>query len=108
MLDFLDHVAAIATAAVAVYAYATYRWGRRAKRLALERYLALERPGRRYGADKGQRTILHLVAELRMSEADIVEAAFDSQKVLILRTQHPQTGLTNGLLFQHIDMPKAP
>jgi hypothetical protein len=105
MLDLLDHVAAIATAIVAVWAFAAFKFGQRKKRILLEVYLSKERPGRRYAIDTGQRSIVHLMAELRMSEAEIIEAAFRSQKVLIIRTRDPQTGLSNGMLFQHIAMP---
>jgi len=101
MLDMLDHVAAIATAIVAVWAFAAYRFGNWKKQRMLEEYLAKERPGRRYAIDTGQRTIIHLMAELRMSEAEVLQAAFTSKKVVILRTQDPQTSLSNGMLFQH-------
>jgi hypothetical protein len=106
MLDWLDHVATIATAVVAVWAFGAYRWGRWKKRVMLEEYLSKERPRGRYGIDTGQRTIIHLMAELRMSEAEILEAAFKSRKILIFRTTDPQTGRSDGILFQHKAMPK--
>lgn len=70
--------AAILTAAVAVWAYGQYLWHRRCQTKALEEYLKAEknRPD-----NKGQRTIIHLMARLSMTEAEVVSASFRSKKV---------------------------
>ncbi|MEG6507469.1 hypothetical protein V6C03_00615 [Methyloligella sp. 2.7D] len=80
-LEVVSQWAAILTAAVAVWAYAVYRCERYRKRKKLETYLKREKA---VGKDKGQRSILHLVARLRMSEADVMNAAFRSKHVSCL------------------------
>ena len=76
VLEVTSHWAAILTAGVAVWAYSRYLYERRQKRLRLEAYLKAERKA---GKDKGQRTVLHLVAQLGMTETEVVDAAFRSK-----------------------------
>lgn len=78
VLEITSHWAAILTSAVAVLAYGRYLLERRQKRLRLERYLESEK---REARDRGQRTVLHLVAQLGMTETEIVDAAFRSRHV---------------------------
>ncbi len=69
------NIAAIATACFAGWAYCSFRWERRGKRIRLENYLKHEKAE---GTDKGQRTVMHLVVRLGMTETEIVDAAFRS------------------------------
>lgn len=101
MLDWMDHVASIATAAVAVVAYGQYLWRRWANRRALEAYLASVAGTKAYGADKGTRSLLHLVAKLRLTEQEIFQAAFTSKKIDSSRSIDPETGDSFTLMFSH-------
>jgi hypothetical protein len=97
--DFLDILAAwasILTAAVAVLAYAVYRYERYAKRRRLENYLQAEKAR---GVDKGQRTLTHLVANVGMSESDILDCAFRSKH--IARTVDVKDGKAVGLFLEY-------
>ncbi|WP_206454926.1 hypothetical protein [Aurantimonas marina] len=78
LLGVFANIAAIVTAVVAGWAYGRYVWERRQKRLRLEHHLREEKAARR---DQGQRTLLHLVANLGMTESEIVDAAFRSKYV---------------------------
>ncbi|MEM7121488.1 MAG: hypothetical protein AAF563_09445 [Pseudomonadota bacterium] len=78
ILEFLSHLAAILTAVVAVLASAFYIRQRRAKRRRLEEYLEGEYDARR---DQGQRTLMHLAANLGMTESEIMDAAFRSDRI---------------------------
>lgn len=100
MLDWLDHVASIATALVAVLAYGGYVRGRWKRRRDLERYLKDERE-RATGDDKGRRTILHLVAALQMTEAYLLQAAFGSGSIYTFVGVDPVTHRADCLLLQH-------
>lgn len=77
-LTILANLASIATAIVAVWFFALYQWGRRSKLRRLETYLFEEKAS---GIDDGKRSVLHLVAELGMSESEVMDAAFRSRVV---------------------------
>ncbi len=74
-LETTAHWAAILTAVVAALAYGWYRYERWQKRRRLENYL---RTRKKAGGGKSKRTVLHLSAELGMTEAQVVDAAFRS------------------------------
>jgi hypothetical protein len=93
--EFLGNVAAIATSIVAVLAYGLFLHDRRRKRLRLESYLKEERG---HGYDQGQQTLVHLVANVGMSETKIMDAAFRSKK--IRRTVDNQ-GKADKLLLEY-------
>ncbi|MDD1452624.1 hypothetical protein NHF48_019605 [Sphingomonas sp. H160509] len=102
-LDLLDHIASIMTAAVAVWAWWQFGLRRRRNRSALENYLNGLRGKPQWGTDKGQRTIVHLMAELRQTEAEIIEGAFSSRKVQIIRVPDPRTGLAAEIMISYKD-----
>lgn len=96
-LDFWANLAAILTAVVATVAYARYLWVRCTKRWCLERYLKREKA---IGANKGQRTVLHLVAKLKMAEGDVLDAAFRSKRIRCVSLPD-KDGRVASLLFQY-------
>jgi hypothetical protein len=95
-LEVLANVAAILTAIVAVWAYGRYLWVQRQRRLRLEHHLREER----HVGNQGHRTLLHLVAHLGMSEAEIIDAAFKS-KVIRRRVSVDDQGRANRLLLEY-------
>jgi hypothetical protein len=99
LLEIASHWAAILTAVVALVAYLQYTGGRLKKRWRLESYL---KPEKASGQDAGQRTLLHLTAELGMTEAEIVDAAFRS-KLIRRRVRPDQYGLAAALLLEYDD-----
>lgn len=78
LLEITAHWAAIVTAAVAVFAYGRYAYERCRKRRKLEHHLRDEKAR---GIDRGQRTVLHLMAHLGMTESEVLDAAFRSKYV---------------------------
>ena len=90
--------AAILTAIVAVWAYGRYVWVRHQKRTRLEEHLKAEKVS---GTDNGQRTILHLVARLSMTENDVLDAAFRSKRVRCV-TNSDKEGYVAQLLFEYV------
>ncbi|NTI17046.1 hypothetical protein G6L29_15505 [Agrobacterium rhizogenes] len=95
-LEILANIAAILTAMIAVWAYGRFLWERRQKRIRLETHLRDEKNS----ADQGQRTVLHLVAHLGMSEAEIVDAAFKS-KVIRRLVSVDEQGRADRLLLEY-------
>jgi hypothetical protein len=69
---------AIGTLAIAVFAYGKFLFERTTKRNRLESYLKAEQAA---GEDRGQRTLVHLVAKVGMSETEIMDCAFKSNHI---------------------------
>lgn len=97
MLTVLANVSAIATALVAAGTAGWFWWQARGKRVSLENYLAAEKAR---GVDKGQRTILHLVANLGLTEDEILQAAFRS-KAITRRVDSGVDGKATILLLEY-------
>jgi hypothetical protein len=80
-MDWFSFAANISAIATALIAGATALWfwrDARLKRQRLERYLAAEKSK---GADRGQRSILHVMTALGLTEAEVLQASFRSSKI---------------------------
>ena len=96
-LEIAAHWSAILTAAVAVLAYGGYRHDRYKRRRRLENYLQTEKLA---GHDRGQRTVLHLVAHLGMTEVEIVDVALRSRHIRRV-VGKDERGRAETLLFEY-------
>ncbi|MBB3967184.1 hypothetical protein [Rhizobium metallidurans] len=94
-LDLIANAASILTAVVAVWAFCTYQLTRYCRRRRLEAYLKDEWG---IGDDGGQRTVLHLVAQLGIAEAEIIDAAFRS-KVITRKVSRDEQGRADRLFL---------
>jgi hypothetical protein len=100
VLEITSHWAAILTALVAVVAYVRYRWGIHSKRIQFENYLKAEKAA---GRDKGQRTILHLMARLGLTEAEVLQASFGSKHLVRRLAVDPTTLRADAILLEYVD-----
>jgi len=89
-------ILAIVTAIGGVLLYVRRQSKQRERQLRLERHLREEKE---WGIDQGQRTVPHLMAELGMTEKDVLDAAFRS-KVVRRRTRQDDQGFARILLFE--------
>lgn len=89
--------AAILTAAIAVWGYASYRRDRCAKKSRLEAYLKAEKGE---GKNMGQRSVKHLVANLGISENEVLDAAFHSKNIRCVTTKGGN-GFVDLLLLEY-------
>jgi len=89
--------AAIFTALVAAFGYGKYLLEQRGRRRRLERYLKGEKTK---AGDRGQRSTFHLIAKLGMTEAEILKASFQSNRVVRRLGVDKETGLANAILFE--------
>jgi hypothetical protein len=98
-------VAAILIAIVAVWAYGRFLWSQRRRRTALEHYLREEKL---MGVDEGRRTIMHLMANLSMTEADVLQAGSQSDLVMTAPGVDEE-GRAVRLYFEHAgsDLPTS-
>ena len=96
-LEIAAHWAAILTGVVARLAYGHFLLVRRNRRVRLEEYLHGQKNA---GRDKGQRTVMHLIATLGMTEAEVVDAAFRSRKIRRVVITDDE-GRADRLLFEY-------
>lgn len=95
--------AAIATALVALFAYGRFLFQRYERRRRLEQHLKQEKDT---GEDRGQRSTMHLMRNLRMTESEVLEAAFHSE-VVQCRTSQDDQGRATVLWFEYDDSKPA-
>ena len=98
---------AYASIVAAIFAASTFLLGivagsrvmlrRRSNRLRVERYLKSERE---QDADKGQRSVLHIATELGLLEAQVIEAAFVSNRVARW-TKTDELGVATRMLLSY-------
>jgi hypothetical protein len=97
VLEIVANWAAILTAAVATIAYGRFWWAQWVRRKALENYLREEKLR---GHDQGRRSVIHLMADLAMTESQVLEAAFQSKRIASVSGTDDQ-GRAARLLFEY-------
>lgn len=100
-LDAASDIATVVMAIVAIGAYAWYQIDILMKRARLEEFLKGEVKGKRHKEDLGQRTVLFLASELRMTEAEVLEAAFKSKKIKCIPGLDKERHRTDAILFEY-------
>jgi|HubBroStandDraft_6_1064221.scaffolds.fasta_scaffold466210_2 hypothetical protein len=103
LLEVVANIASITTAIVAVWFWCYYQFTLWRKRDKVEEHLAEEK---KLGTDKGQRTIAHIMAEVGLTEADVLQAVFSSKKIIRRKDVDPVTRKTRGLWLEYKGTPK--
>jgi hypothetical protein len=99
-LTVIADIGAILTAGVAVVG-GGYLWrDRRGKQTKLENYLKAEKQNASRG-DKGQRSILHLMARLGMTEGEVLQASFRSKCIERRLSADDKTGRATAMLLEY-------
>lgn len=96
----LANVSAILTAVVAVFAYGSYRWSQYQKCQRLESYLKSEKAK---STNRGQRSLLHLMAKVGMTEAELIQASFRSTHIDRKIAKDDKTGRADALLLEWVE-----
>lgn len=91
------NISAILTAIVAVFGYSVYRWDQCQKRIKLEQYLKDQKNA---NVDKGQRSLLHLMAKLGLTEAELLQSSFRSKNIHRRVAADDKTGRAEALLLE--------
>lgn len=102
-LGDVANLASILTAIVAAWAGGYYWYARCTKQKRLEAYLKSEK---QINPDGKTHSIVHLMAELGMTEAEILEASFNSKHIVHRTRKDTDTGLAAELLFEYSNDPK--
>ena len=102
-MDWLNAASDIATITLSIVAIGAYGWYQidlLTRRRRLENFLKGE-VGKRNKDDTGRRTPIFLASQLRMTEAEILEAGFKSQKIKCVPGFDKATGLGNAIFFEY-------
>jgi len=99
-LGLVANFAAIVTAFVALAGSGWYLVERGNKKRRLEAYLKAERDA---GKDKGQRSILHLIARVGLTEQEILQASFRSKHIGRVLTTNKADGIAKDILLEYRD-----
>lgn len=75
----------------------------RSKKKRLDQYLKAEREK---NPNNHTHTVIHLMAKLGMTEAEILHASFASRHIVHKTRKDSDTGLAAQLLFEYSDAPK--
>ena len=97
-ISFWANLASILTAVIAAFGYGKYQLDARCRRKKLEDYLKSEK-GK--GKDQGQRSALHLMARLGLTEAEILHVSFNSNHITRKIAKDPETSRADALLFEY-------
>ncbi len=98
LLEILANIAAILTSVVATVAASYYWWDRKNKRLKMENYL---REAKSRNPDRHTHTALHLMAQLGLTESEILNASFASRHIIRKEHVNKDTSLTDHILFEY-------
>lgn len=93
------NLAAILTAVIAVVGYGKYQLDAVCRRKKLENYLKKQKT---LSSDQGQRSIMHLMAHLGLTEAEILQASFTSKQIARKIIKDPDTGYADKLFFEYL------
>lgn len=100
-LDAASDIATVIMAIVAIGAYGWYQIEIVANRARLEEFLKGEVKGKRHKDDLGRRTVLFLASQLRMTEAEILEAGFKSKKIKCVPGFDEEKHRTDVIYFEY-------
>ena len=100
-LTFASNVATVGLAVVAAGAYGWYKFDLLVRRNRLERFLK-EQVGTNSKEDTGRRTVLFLASQLRMTEAEVLEAGFKSKKLKCVPGFNKAHDRTDAIFFEYI------
>ena len=98
-----------AGATIGIYGYSHYRFEWHNKRLALENYLKAEKRRTSKTSEqekteddngRGQRTMLHLVRHVGLTEDEIIKISFESSSI-DRKLLPDEAGFANALLFEY-------
>lgn len=104
-LEIAGQLTAIGTFLIATGGYFYYRWEFRNKRIRLEKYL---KEARNKASDdergmEGQHTFFHLMKEVSLTEAEILQASFKSNHIERFNIVDKNSKRAIGLLFGYQD-----
>jgi hypothetical protein len=99
-INFLADIAAILTCIVVVVVWVRFEWSTWRKRKRLENYLRFQKRNATKG-DRGQRSILHLMANVGLTEIEILQASFKSRHLKRHAANSESSRLAGDILIEY-------
>lgn len=99
-LTIASNIATVGLAIVAVGAYGWYQLDLLIRRDRLEKFLKGQ-IGKRSKNDTGRHTVLYLASQLRMTEAEVLEAGFKSKKLRCVPGYNKEKDRTEVIYFEY-------
>lgn len=94
------NLCAILTFVLAVFAWVNFKWGEWSQRSRLKDHLRRELEADKPKGKKGQRTLLHIVRYVGLTENEILRASFKCKQIERVVAIDKETGKAKELLFQ--------
>lgn len=101
LLETTASIASILTALIAVGAALLFWWDSARKRWKLEAYLKQERAAAK-PPKVGRHSVVHLMANLSLTEAEVLHAAFRSRYIKPSPATDRETGLASEILLEYV------
>jgi len=102
IISIFANLVVIAAGIAAIYYVLDLMFLKHRKRQALERYLLAQRESSLNPEDHGMRTVLHLMAKLKLTEAEVYDAAFSSPNVVCPDIGPLDGGRGTEVAFQYV------
>jgi hypothetical protein len=99
-LHDVSDIAEISTAVVGIGAYGWYQLAALLRKRLLEAFLKNE-DTKKSQERAGLRSVLYLASQLRMTEAEVLEAGFKSRKIKSVAGFDKATGRADVILFEY-------
>lgn len=106
VVNVIADACAILTAIIAVWFFIRVKCGENDKLAKVENYLKAEKAAAQSG-DKGQRSILHIIAKVGLSEQEILKASFQSKHIRRL-LKSDKDGYAAAILLWYEDAKGTP
>lgn len=106
-LEAIANIASILTALAAVSAWLYVVWGKFKRKCDLECYLKAVK-GAATGAEKGRRTIMHVSGKLKMTEDQVLQAAFSNPRITCTLGTNKETGRADCLYLEFGSSDRGP
>lgn len=100
-LNIIADIVAIITGVLATIFYFQFRWEKRKKRLQLEAFLKDDRAAG--NSPSGTRTVVALMARLKLTENEVYQACFGSDHIFATYAVDRDTRRATEVLFGYMD-----
>jgi len=108
IISIFANLVVIATGIAAIYYVLELMFLKHRKRQALERYLLAQRESSLNPDDQGMRSVLHLMAKLKLTESEVYDAAFSSHNVVCPDIGPLDGGRGTEVVFQYVGRSNHP
>jgi len=108
IINIFANMVVIATGLAAIYYVLELLFVKHRKRVAMERYLYSQSQNSLHIQGGGACTVLHLMAKLKLTEAEVFDCAFASHNIICPDLTSLDLGQSNQVMFQYVNRSAHP